>query len=240
MSQDEAAGASDKAAIEAAQLNVDYAALRSPIDGVTGIRQVDIGNLIQANSPQTLVTITQIKPIYVIFTLPEAMIDRVRRAMAKKPIAVQAFAADDRTKVAEGVLDLIDNTVDATTGTVKLKAEFKNDDTALWPGQFVNAHAILDVVENGVTLPASAVQTGPKGPFTYVIDDKSEVELRPLNVLQTEANRVLVGSGVKLGEQVVTAGQFKLSPGAKVKVSTDLADAGQKLTDAPVGTDAAQ
>ena len=240
VAQDEAAAQSDHANIQAAQLNVDYAALRSPIDGVTGIRQIDIGNLVQANSQQTLVTITQIQPIYVIFTLPEADIARIRRAMAKGTLAIQAFAADDETMIAEGKLDLIDNTVDQTTGTVKLKAEFPNADRALWPGQFVNAHAVLETVHDGVTVPADAVLTGAKGTFTYLIDGSSKATLRPIKVLQTEANRALIGSGLKLDDEVVTAGQFRLQPGTLVKVAEQLADTGQKLTDAPAGTSAAQ
>jgi multidrug efflux system membrane fusion protein len=239
VAQDEAAIAADEAAIKAAQLNVDYAALRSPIDGVTGIRQVDLGNIIQANS-QTLVTITQIKPIYVIFSLPEADIARVRAALAAKTVAVQAFAAGDKTKLAEGVLNLVDNSVDQGTGTVKLKAQFENADTALWPGQFVNIHTVLDVVHDGVMIPVAAVQNGPKGAYTYVIDDESKVEPRPLTIIQTEANQALVGSGLAAGEQVVTAGQYRLQRGTKVKVADQIANAGQKLSDAPAGTDAAQ
>jgi multidrug efflux system membrane fusion protein len=237
VAQDTAAGQSDEAAIKAAQLNVDYAALRSPIDGVTGIRQIDIGNIIQANSAQTLVMITQIQPIYVIFTLPEADIDRVRDAMSKGTLAIQAFAANDRRKLSEGKLDLIDNSVDQTTGTVKLKAEFANTDRALWPGQFVNAHAVLSTVHNGVTVPSAAILTGPKGSFAYVVNDKSQVVIRQVTVAQTESNRSLVSSGLKIGDEVVTAGQFRLQPGAKVRVSAQIADAGQTLSDAPAGTD---
>ncbi len=231
-----ASGQSDMAAIQAAQLNVDYAALRSPIEGVTGIRQVDIGNLIQANSPQVLVTITQIQPIYVVFTLPEADIDRIRREMAKGKLVIQAFSSDDDHMLAEGQLDLIDNTVDQTTGTVRLKAEFANADRALWPGQFVNAHAVLSTVHGGVTIPSDAVLTGPQGTFAYVVDPASKVALRPLKVVQTETNVALIGSGLKVGDKVVTAGQFRLQPGTTVKISDQLADAGQRLSDAPAGT----
>ena len=151
-----------RAAIEAAQLNVDYTALRSPIDGVTGIRHIDIGNLVQANSGQNLVTITQIEPIYVIFTLPEADIDRVRRAMANGKLNVQAYAPDDQRKISEGELKLIDNTVNQTTGTVQLKAEFVNADRGLWPGQFVNAHVVLRTIQKRGDNPISAVQIGPQ------------------------------------------------------------------------------
>jgi len=240
VAQDQAAVQADQAMIQAAQLNVDYAALRSPIDGVTGIRQVDIGNLIQANSPQTLVTITQIQPIYVVFTLPEADIDRVRQAMADGTLTIQAFMANDQTMIAEGKLDLIDNTVDQATGTVKLKAEFANANRALWPGQFVNAHVVLRTVRNGLTVPSDAVLTGPNGTFTYVVGPASKVALRPVDVLQTEGNRSLIGRGLNVGDQVVTAGQFRLQPGAMVKVSQQIADAGQRLSDAPAGTDDAE
>jgi len=238
VSQNQASIESDQAAVEAAQLNVDYAALRSPIDGVTGLRLVDIGNLIQANGAQTLVTITQIEPITVIFTLPEADIDSVRQAMAQSQLTVQAYAANDQRKIADGTLMLIDNTVDQTTGTVKLKAQFPNTDRALWPGQFVNAHLVLETVKNGVTIPSSAVQTGPNGSFTYVIDDKAQVSMRSIKVRQTEKSTALIASGLAAGDQVVTAGQFRLQPGSKVEVTDQLADADQKLSDAPAGTDA--
>jgi multidrug efflux system membrane fusion protein len=240
VSQDQAVLQGDEAAIQAAQLNVDYTALRSPIDGVTGIRHVDIGNLIQANSERNLVTITQIEPIYVIFTLPEDDIDRVRRAMANGPLNIQAYAADDQRLISEGELKLIDNTVNQTTGTVQLKAEFANTDSALWPGQFVNAHAVLRTVHAGVTIPSAAVQTGPQGSFTYVINDKSQALIRPITVLQTDSNTALVGSGLKAGEQVVTAGQFRLQPGATVTIATQIPDADKKLNDSPVGTQASE
>lgn len=240
VSQDQAVLQGDEAAIQAAQLNVDYTALRSPIDGVTGIRHVDIGNLIQANSERNLVTITQIEPIYVIFTLPEDDIDRIRQAMANGPLNIQAYAADDQRKISEGELKLIDNTVNQTTGTVQLKAEFANTDSALWPGQFVNAHAVLRTVHGGVTIPSGAVQTGPQGFFTYVINDKSQALIRPITVLQTDSNTALIGSGLKTGEQVVTAGQFRLQPGATVTVATQIPNADKKLNDSPAGTQASE
>ena len=247
VAQDEALGQADQAAIEAAQLNVDYAALRSPIDGVTGIRQIDIGNLIMTggNTQQNLVTITQIEPIYVIFTLPEADIDRVRQAMTKGTLAIQAYASDDRRMIAEGKLDLIDNTVDQSTGTVKLKAEFANKDRALWPGQFVNAHVVLRTVHDGVTVPSDAVLTGPDGTFSYLIEPHADgqpakVTLHPVEVEQTNANRALIGKGLKAGDEVVTAGQFRLQPGVTVAVATHLTDTGQTLSDAPAGTKSAE
>jgi multidrug efflux system membrane fusion protein len=240
VAQDQAAVANDQAAINAAQLNVDYAAIKSPIDGVTGIRQVDIGVLVQANS-QTLVTVTQIEPIFVIFTLPEANIAGIRAAMAQGQLAVQAFAASDEKQIAEGVLDLVDNTVDQTTGTVKLKAEFPNKDKALWPGQFVNAHLVLKLVHDGITVPSVAIQTGPSGPYAYVVKDDSTVDRRPVKIVQTDNNTTLVGSGLQAGERVVTAGQFKLDQGTKVQVSDKPADVGPSVaSDTPVGVGSAQ
>lgn len=240
VAQDQATGKNDEASIKAAELNVGYASIESPIDGVTGIRQVDLGNLVQANS-QTLVVVTQVQPIYVVFTLPEANIRQIREAMAKAKLNVLAFAASDEKQIAEGVLDLVDNTVDQTTGTFKLKAEFPNKDTALWPGEFVNAHLVLRVVHDGVVVPAGAIQTGPQGSFTYVVKDDSTVDMRSVNVIQTENNAVLVGSGVKVGERVVTAGQFKLRQGTKVRISDKVADtASTDASDTPPGVGGSQ
>lgn len=221
VAQDDATLQNDQAQVEAAELNVGYASITSPIDGVTGIRQVDLGNLVQVNSNNaaTLATVTQIKPIYVVFTLPEVNIQRILEAMRRGPLRVEAFDQADQKETAAGVLNLVDNAVDPTTGMVKLKAQFANEDDALWPGQFVNAHLVLEVIHNGVNVPAAAVQTGPNGNFTYVVKANSTVDMRPITVTQTENNMALIGSGLKAGEEVVTAGQFKLRPGAKVLVS---------------------
>jgi membrane fusion protein, multidrug efflux system len=241
VTQEQATIELDQAAIKAAALNVDYTSIKSPVDGVTGIRQVDLGVLIQPNSAQTLVVVTQIKPIYVIFTLPEADIGRVREAMAKGQLTVLAFAANDERQIAQGVLDLVDNSVNQTTGTVQLKAEFANSDKALWPGQFVNAHLVLGVVHNGVTVPTAAIQTGPNGSFAYVVKSDSTVNMRPIKVTQTESNRALVGSGLKAGERVVIAGQYRLDQGTKVQISSAPGNlAPQQNGDAPLGIEAGQ
>jgi multidrug efflux system membrane fusion protein len=231
VAQDEATVKSDQAAIDAAKLNVEYASIRSPIDGIVGIRQIDLGNLVQASS-QTLVVVTQIKPIYVVFSLPEADIPRIRSAMAERRLTVQAYDPADQRQISQGALNLIDNQVDQATGTVKLKAQFANSDDALWPGQFVTAHLVLDVVYNGVTVPAAAVQTGPNGRFVYVVRGDNTVDMRTVTITQTENNRSLIGSGVSAGERVVTAGWFKLTPGAKVTVSEDKSPA---VAPPPVG-----
>jgi membrane fusion protein, multidrug efflux system len=238
VSQAEATTQSDEAVIESAQLNLSYTSLLSPIDGVTGIRHVDIGNLIQANSGINLVTITQIKPIFVLFTLPEADIDRVRQAMKGGTLSVEAYAANDERKISEGQLNLIDNTVNQTTGTFQLKAQFANEDGALWPGQFVNAHLILRTVKDGVTIPSAGVQAGPNGSFTYVINDQSQAEIRPLTVVQTRANTALIGKGLNAGEKVVIAGQFRLKPGVNVSMASEIPDASKTLSDSPIGTQA--
>jgi multidrug efflux system membrane fusion protein len=209
---------SDKAAVEAAQVNLDYAAIHSPITGRTGRRQIDIGNLVQADGTTPLTVVTQMKPIFVTFSVPGAQLTRVREEMAKHPLKVAAFDADDQKQVAEGTLTLIDNEVDPTTGMITLKATFANDDEVLWPGAFVNAHLILDTVKNGVTVPSAAVQMGPKGSFAYAVKPDSTVEARQLTVTQIEANTALIEKGLAAGDRVVVSGQNRLSPGVKVAV----------------------
>lgn len=219
---DEATIKIDHASVEAAKLNLDYCSIASPINGVTGIRQVDLGNLVQANS-QTLVVVTQIEPIYVIFPLPETETLRVRQAMQNARLTVLAYDASDTKEIARGVLNLVDNEINQTTGTVKLKAQFANTDALLWPGQFVNAHLIVETVENGVVAPSVSVQTGPNGRYVFVVGDKDVVEMRPVTVLQTEHEVSLIGSGLREGERVVTSGYSQLTPGARVIVKDGIA-----------------
>ncbi len=218
VSADEATIEADKSAIEAAKLNVEYCSIVSPIDGVVGIRQVDVGNLIQPNA-QTLVVVTKIKPIYVVFSLPEADITKLRESMRERKPPVLAYDSADEKLLSKGVLELIDNQVDTTTGTVKLKAEFANADLSLWPGQFVNAHLVVEVDKNAVVVPNVAVQTGPRGPFVYVVRGDDTVEMRPVAVAQTERNQTALRAGVSKGERVVIAGHLNLAPDARVVVS---------------------
>lgn len=215
---DQATVDSDKAQIEAAKVNLDYTAIRSPIDGRTGRRMVDIGNLVQASAATPLVVVTQMKPIYVAFSLPGNDLTRIREAMAKHPLTVAAFDGDDAKQIADGKLTLVDNQVDQTTGMVTLKATFPNGDEALWPGAFVNAHLILDTVENGVTVPSAAVQMGPKGTFVYLIKPDSTVDARGVDVIQIEKNTALIGKGLQNGDKIVVSGIDRLYPGAKVAV----------------------
>ena len=218
VAQLEATVQSDRAVIETARLNVSYSGVTSPIDGVTGLRLVDIGNLVQASTATPLVVVTQIRPIYVTFTIPERDLERIRRAIAGGSLPVLVFDGDDKQQLSAGVLKLVNNTVDQATGTVTLKAEFANADAALWPGQFVNAHLVVEAVKNGVTIPAGAVQMGPQGAFAYVVKDGRTVEARPVTVTQIESGNALLGKGLAAGDRVVVSGQVGLSPGAKVAV----------------------
>jgi multidrug efflux system membrane fusion protein len=216
--QDEAAVQSDQAQIDATKLNVAYSSITSPIDGVTGLRLVDIGNLVQASAATPLVMVTQIKPIYVTFTVPERDLQRIRQAMAQHPLTVLAFDGDDNKQLSSGTLKVINNEVDQSTGTVTLKAEFPNQDLALWPGEFVDAHLVLEIVKNGVTVPSGAVQMGPTGPFVYVIENNSTVAAQPVTVTQVESGNALIGEGLKAGARIVVSGQTDLSPGVRVAV----------------------
>lgn len=218
VAQDAANIKNDQAQIETAKLNLDYATLRSPINGITGIKLIDIGNLVQANGTQTLVNVTQIKPIYVQFSLAETHIPEIRKAMAAGKPEVLAFDGTDQHQISEGTLDLIDNSVDQTTGMISARATFTNTDDALWPGQFVNAHLVLKTVHNGITIPQAAIQPGPNGNYVYVVNGNNTVAMHPVKVLQVERDIALVDSGVRAGDKVVMLGQSRLEPGAKVEI----------------------
>jgi len=218
VAQLEAAVQSDQAQIDAAKLNVAYSTITSPISGITGLRLVDIGNLVQASAATPLVIVTQVKPIYVTFTVPERHLGGIRQAMARHTLSVQAFDGDDNRQLSTGVLKVINNTVDQNTGTITVKAEFANQETALWPGGFVNAHLVTEVVKDGVTVPAGAVQMGPTGPFVYLIRDDSTVVARSVTVTDVDNETALIGKGLKAGDKIVVSGQADLSPGIKVAV----------------------
>ncbi|HTV64446.1 MAG TPA: efflux RND transporter periplasmic adaptor subunit [Bryocella sp.] len=207
----------DKAAINNAQLNLTYCYIKSPINGRVGLRQVDPGNYVTAASGAIMVTITQLHPIAVVFTLPEDQLQQVaQRIRQGGTLEVDAYSRDDQQKLASGKLETINNQIDQTTGTVQLKAIFDNPDNALWPNQFVNAHLLLDTMKNAVTAPASALQRGPDGTFTYVVDSSNTVQMRPIQLALTQGNMVVVSKGLQPGERVVTDGQEKLSAGMRV------------------------
>jgi membrane fusion protein, multidrug efflux system len=218
VAQLEAAIKADEATIEWAQTQLSYTQLTSPIDGVTGIRQVDIGNIIHPTDPNGLVVVTQVEPISVIFTLPETALPQIQEHLANGSLKVEAYSQDNTMKLDEGSLDFIDNEIVQTTGSVRFRANFPNKEHRLWPGELVNAWLLLDTRHDGLTVPASAVQQGPQGPYVYVINADSTVTVRPVKVGQVSGGQALIDSGLSAGEQVVVDGQYKLQPGIHVTI----------------------
>jgi multidrug efflux system membrane fusion protein len=219
--QFQAAAQADQAAIESARTNVDYTQIKSPIDGRTGVRLVDVGNIVHAADQNGIVVITQMHPISVVFTLPEQNLQSVlNEGGANSGLRVLALDRGNTTTLDEGALAVVDNQIDQTTGTVKLKATFPNNDLKLWPGKFVNARLILTTRKGAIVVPSSVVQRGPQGTYAYVIKPDKAVEMRPIKVSQTEANVALIDNGLKAGEQVVVDGQYKLQPGSRVEVTS--------------------
>ena len=208
---------SDEAIIESARVNLGYTKLTSPIDGVTGIRQIDIGNIIHPTDVNGLVDITQIEPISLIFTLPEFEFASVQERMSQGPITV--FVDNQGGKLLDqGTLNVVDNQIIQTTGTIRLRAQFPNQKHLLWPGQLVNARLLLDTRHDGLTVPAPVVQQGPQGAYAYVINPDSSVAIRPIKVQQISEGQALYRLGLQANEQVVVDGQYKLQAGAHVTI----------------------
>lgn len=218
-----AAIAADDAAVEAARINLDFCIIRAPIDGRVSLYQTFAGNLVEVASQGSIVTITQDKPISVVFTLPESNLAQVQGALARGPVKVTVSSSGNPTVLATGTLLTPDNTIDVTTGTILLKAQFINADDHLWPGQFVNTRVQVAVLPHAVTIPVLAVEHGPGGEFVYVT--KPDGTVAPATVLVGYADDMtaVVTKGLTGGEVVVTAGQSRLSPGLRVK-ATDAAD----------------
>jgi membrane fusion protein, multidrug efflux system len=206
----------DKAAIENAKLNLTYCHITAPVDGRVGLRLVDRGNMVHANDTNPLLVITQLQPIAVIFTLPEDSLPAVAQHMQAGALKVEAYSRDDQTRLSTGTLLTIDNQIDQTTGTGKLKAIFDNHERALWPNQFVNVRLLLEVRKNATLVPAAAVQRGPQGTFAYVVKGNNTVEVRTVTLALTQGNVTAIARGVSPGEVVVTDGQDKLQNGSKV------------------------
>jgi multidrug efflux system membrane fusion protein len=214
----------DKAQIEAASLQLSFTKITSPISGVIGLRQADVGNIIHANDPNGLAVVTQLQPIAVIFTLPEDQLQTILKAMRKGPLTADAYSRDDKTKIASGKLLTVNNMIDPTTGTDKFKAVFANQDLMLWPNQFVNVRLLVETKKNALTIPSAAVIRGSNGPLVYVAKQDGSVEARNIQVGLTEGTIAQIDGGLQAGEVVVTDGQDKLQNGAKVTVQ---APAGQ-------------
>ena len=208
----------DKSAIANAKLNIVYTRITAPVTGRVGLRQIDPGNIVHANDTNGMLVITQMEPIAVIFTLPEDSLQVVLDRMRKGVLAVEAFSRDDRTRIASGKLETLDNQIDPNTGTVKLKAVFDNKDRALWPNQFVNVHLQLETRKNAIVAPASAVQRGPQNStFVYAVGPDNTAQVRNVQVALTQGQISIIGSGLQAGDRVVTDGQEKLQAGMKVE-----------------------
>jgi multidrug efflux system membrane fusion protein len=220
----------DQAIIDNARTQLDYTRITSPINGRTGIRLVDPGNIVRAAATTGIVVVTQVQPICVIFTLPEEELGAINAALAAGPVPVTTLSRDGNTELDQGTLTLIDNEIDQTTGTAKLKATFSNTRNTLWPGQYVNARVLVRTERNVLTLPSAAVQLGPNGPFTYIVKSDSTVEVRPLKLGDESDGKTVIRSGIALNERVVTSNQYRLQPGVHVRdnAATAVAAAGSK------------
>jgi multidrug efflux system membrane fusion protein len=216
---DQALVDSDKALIETARLNLEYSTITSPIDGRLGAKLVDIGNMVHATDPNPLVTITQLKPIFVSFTLAQENLDAIRDAQANGALEVKAYSGDNKRELSDGKLTLIDNTIDQTTGTIHLKATFDNADERLWPGEFVNLRLILSTRKGVATVPQQTVQVGPNGYYAYVIKPDNTVERRAVEVASMQDGLAVVTKGLTIGDKVVVDGQYRLTENAKVRIS---------------------
>ena len=208
----------DEAQIETARLNLGYADIRAPIDGRLGIRMVDVGNMVRATDATGLVTVSQLKPIFVSFTVPQEHLHKIHEKQAGGDLTVLAYGGDNKTQLSEGKLTVIDNAIDQPTGTIRLKGTFANTDERLWPGEFVNVRLILQVRKGVPTVPAQTVQDGPNGRYAYVIKEDNTVERRTVEVSSVQDGIAVITKGLSIGDRVVVDGQYRLTNGARIKV----------------------
>lgn len=217
----------DQAAIDNAQTQLDYATVKAPISGVVGIRQVDVGNIVNASTQTGIVSIAQIEPIAVIFTAPEEQLPDIKAALAASPPKVIALSTDGKKELSTGTLALINNQVDTTSGTIRLKAVFKNKDHALWPGQSVSTRLLIKTLKDATIVPDDAVQHGNDGLYAYTVNSDNKAELRKIKVTNSMDGRSVVDEGLSPGQRVITSGQYKVQPGALV--GSNVADASAKV-----------
>ncbi|RJF69250.1 efflux RND transporter periplasmic adaptor subunit [Rhodopseudomonas palustris] len=208
--------AADEAAIANAQTQLDYASVRAPISGVTGIRQVDKGNIVNAATQTGIVTIAQIEPIAVIFTAPEERVSDINKAQAAQPLRVIALSTDGKTRLSEGVLSVVNNQVDSNSGTVRLKAVFDNKDHALWPGLAVSTELLVKTLDDVVVAPNEAIQHGPDGLYAYAVDADNKAQVRKLEVGPANDRNTVITAGLEPGDRVIVGGQYKVKPGSTV------------------------
>jgi len=215
----EATASASQAALENARLNLEYCTIPSPLDGYVGRVLLQAGNLAKANDVNPLLVINQVRPVYVNFAVPEQNLPEVRKYMAAGPLRVEVLPTDAGQKRVEGKLIFIDNAVDPTTATIRLRAQFDNVDAALWPGQFVNVSVRLHEQADALIVPSQAVQSGPDGQYVYIVGADLVAELRRITVQRTDGERAIVAKGLAKGERVVTRGQLRLGPGVRVQIS---------------------
>jgi multidrug efflux system membrane fusion protein len=215
----EATAKASEAALENARLALEYCTVRSPLDGYVGRALLQAGNQVRADDSVALVVINQVRPIYVNFGIPEQYLPEVRKHMAGGPLAAEVQPPDAQQAAPRGTLIFIDNAVDPSTGTIRLRAQFENADVALWPGQFVNVSLRLYEQANALVIPATAVQTGPEGQYVYVVDDEMTADVRRVTVQRTEGDRAIVAKGLAKDERVVTRGQLRLGPKVRVQIA---------------------
>ena len=221
----EATAKASQAALENARLNLEYCTIRSPLDGYVGKVLLQAGNLVKANDVNPLVVINQVRPIYVNFAVPEQYLPEIRKYDAQAPLAVEVVPTDAAAAHPAGRLVFIDNAVDPSTDTIRLRAQFANDNAVLWPGQFVNIRLQLYEQHDAIVIPSQAVQNGPDGQFVYVIDNDLLAEMRRIKVQRTDSEHAIVASGLAKGERVVTRGQLRLAPRTRVQIGKPAAEA---------------
>jgi membrane fusion protein, multidrug efflux system len=221
----EAIAKASEAALENARLALEYCTIRSPLEGYVGRVLLQAGNMVRADDASALVVINQVRPIYVNFGIPEQHLPEVRKHMAAGPLAAEVIPVDSQQGTPRGTLIFVDNAVDPSTGTIRLRAQFENADAALWPGQFVNVSLRLYEQADALVVPATAVQTGPEGQYVYVIGEDMTAEVRPVAVQRTDGERAIIARGVAKDERVVTRGQLRLGPKTRVQISKTPAEA---------------
>jgi membrane fusion protein, multidrug efflux system len=214
VAQFEAQVAGDQAAVESAQIQLNYTTIKAPFASIVGIRSIDIGNVVSPTS--AIVTLTQIEPIAAIFSLPQADLNVLQTALTHGNPAVLAYDQQGKTQLARGTLEVINNTIDQTTGTIKLKARFDNQTHALWPGQFVQVHVVTSTDPSAIVVPSEVVQRGPNGPYVWLIASDNTAQLKPITIAQIQGSKTVLKSGLSAGDHIVVDGQFRLSQGALV------------------------
>jgi multidrug efflux system membrane fusion protein len=219
--------AADDAAVFNAQTQLDYTQIKSPIPGVAGLRQVDIGNIVNASTQTGIVTIAQIEPIAIIFTAPEDQLPYINEAQSVQPLKVIAITTDGKKPLADGSLAVVNNQVDTSSGTIRLKAVFDNKNHALWPGQSVSTRLLVKTLKDATVAPDDAIQHGTDGLYAYVVNQDNKAELRKIKVSQSIDGRSVVDDGLAPGDQVITAGQYKVQPGTPVSTAVASSDPAQ-------------